>query len=106
VSKAVVTCALTGPIATKADNGNLPTRPEEIAEAARSAHAAGAAIVHVNLRDPNGRPTADLEIAQRTVELIEEATPALVQLLTGVGLDVPFEQRERLVEVRLALRVR
>ena len=100
MSSAVFTCALTGPIATKADNPNLPTTPEEIAEAARAAHEAGAAVVHVHLRDERGRPTADLEIAKRTVALIEEATPALVQLSTGVGLDVPFEERELLVQAR------
>ena len=94
MSVAVLTCALTGPIATKADNPNLPTTPEEIAEAARGAHDAGAAVVHVHLRDEQGRPTADLEIARRTVGLIEDACPALVQLSTGVGLDVPFEERE------------
>jgi len=99
-TSAVITCALTGPIATKADNPSLPTTPEEIAEAARGAHEAGAAVVHVHVRDEQGRPTADLEIARRTLGLIAEACPALVQLSTGVGLDVPFEQREQLVEAR------
>jgi uncharacterized protein (DUF849 family) len=97
---AVLTCALTGPIATKADNPNLPVTPEEIADAARGAYEAGAAVVHVHVRDEQGRPTADLEIARRTVGLIEETCPAIVQLSTGVGLDVPFEERERLVEAR------
>lgn len=97
---AVVTAALTGPIATKADNPCLPTTPEEIAEAARGAFEAGAAVVHVHVRDGQGRPTADLETARRTVGLIEEACPALIQLSTGVGLDVPFEEREGLVEAR------
>lgn len=100
MSSAVITCALTGPIATKADNPNLPVTPEEIAEAARGAHDAGAAVVHVHVRDAEGRPTADLQIARRTVGLIEEACPALVQLSTGVGLHVPFEEREQLVEAR------
>jgi uncharacterized protein (DUF849 family) len=100
MSGAVITCALTGPIATKADNPNLPTTPEEIAAAARGAHEAGAAVVHVHVRDEEGRPTADLGIARRTLALIEEECPALVQLSTGVGLDVPFEQREQLVEAQ------
>jgi uncharacterized protein (DUF849 family) len=100
MSGAVITCALTGPIATKADNPNLPTTPEEIAAAARGAYEAGAAVVHVHVRDEEGRPTADLDTARRTLTLIEEACPALVQLSTGVGLDVPFEQREQLVEAR------
>jgi 3-keto-5-aminohexanoate cleavage enzyme len=52
------------------------------------------------VRDEQGRPTADLELARRTVALIEEACPALIQLSTGVGLDVPFAERERLVEAR------
>ncbi len=97
---AVLTAALTGPIATKADNPALPTTPEEIAKAARGAYEAGAAVVHVHVRDEDGRPTADPKVARRTVGLIEEACPALVQLSTGVGLSVPFEEREKLVEVR------
>ncbi len=100
MSSAVITAALTGPIATKDDNPNLPTTPEEIAAAAAGAHAAGAAVVHVHIRDEAGRPTADLGIARRTVGLIEESCPALVQLSTGVGLEVPFAAREQLVDAR------
>jgi uncharacterized protein (DUF849 family) len=97
---AVLTTALTGPLATKADNAALPVTPEEIAAAAKDAHEAGAAVVHVHLRDADQRPTADVEIARRTVGLIEEACPALVQLSTGVGLGVPLEERAKLVEVQ------
>lgn len=100
MSSAVITAALTGPIATKSDNPSLPTSPEEIAAAAAGAHVAGAAVVHVHVRDERGAPTADLETARRTVGLIQEACPALIQLSTGVGLEVPFEERERLVEAR------
>ncbi|TQM43862.1 3-keto-5-aminohexanoate cleavage protein [Pseudonocardia cypriaca] len=97
---AVVTVAPTGPIATKADNPNLPTRPHEIADAVAEAYAAGAAVAHLHLRDEHDRPTADPDIARRTIDLIEERCPIIVQLSTGVGLDVPFEERERLVELR------
>jgi uncharacterized protein (DUF849 family) len=100
MSAAVITAALTGPIATKADNPALPTSPEEIAAAAAAAYDAGAAVVHVHVRDEQGSPTADLEIARRTVALIEARCPALVQLSTGVGLGVEFEAREKLVLAR------
>jgi 3-keto-5-aminohexanoate cleavage enzyme len=100
MSAAVITAALTGPIATKVDNPRLPTSPEEIATAAANAHEAGAAVVHVHVRDELGRPTADLEIARRTVGLIEESCPALVQLSTGVGAGVPMKAREALVLAR------
>jgi 3-keto-5-aminohexanoate cleavage enzyme len=100
VTAPIITAALTGPIATKDDHPGLPVTPEEIAQAAVDAHAAGAAIVHVHLRDAAGRPTADAEIARRTVGLIEDRCPVLVQLSTGVGLDVPLSVRRHLVEVR------
>lgn len=98
--EAIITAALTGPIATKADNPHLPTSPEEIAVAAVGAADAGAAIVHLHLRDDAGGPTADLQVARRTVGLIEERSSVMIQLSTGVGLTVPFEEREKLVEAR------
>jgi 3-keto-5-aminohexanoate cleavage enzyme len=97
--KAVITAALTGGTSTKADNPNLPTSPDEIAAAAKDAWEAGAAIVHLHLRDPDEAPTADLEIARRTVGLVEESCGAIIQLSTGVGLGVSFEDRAALVEV-------
>jgi 3-keto-5-aminohexanoate cleavage enzyme len=103
MSTAVITAALTGPIATKQDNPALPTTPEEIAAEAQASWEAGAAIVHVHVRDAEGRPTADLELARRTVSLIEDRCPALIQLSTGVGLDVPFEEREQIVESQPAM---
>lgn len=103
MNPAVLTTALTGPLATKDDNAALPVTPEEIAAAAKDAYEAGAAVVHVHLRDADQRPTADLEIARRTIGLIEETCPVLVQLSTGVGLGVPLEERSKLVEVKPAM---
>jgi len=101
---AVLTAALTGPIATKDDNPHLPTTPEEIAAAAVAAHDAGAAVAHIHLRDEHGRPTADLAVAERIVGLIDESgSDVLVQLSTGVGLTVPYEERMRIVEARPAM---
>jgi 3-keto-5-aminohexanoate cleavage enzyme len=96
----VITVAPTGPIAGKADNPHLPTQPAEIAEAVGQAYDAGASIAHIHVRDAQDRPTADLDIARRTMELIAERCPILIQLSTGVGLSVPFEERAALVELR------
>jgi 3-keto-5-aminohexanoate cleavage enzyme len=96
----VLTVAPTGPIASKVDNPALPTQPEEIAAAVASAYALGAAVAHIHLRDTDDRPTADLDTARRTMDLIAERCPILIQLSTGVGLSVPFEEREKLVELR------
>lgn len=95
-----LTAALTGPIATKADHPELPCTPREIAKAAADAREAGAAIVHVHVRDEHGMPTADLETAHRVVEAINESCDALIQLSTGVGLDVEYAERAKLIEAR------
>lgn len=100
---AVLTTALTGPLATKAHNAALPVTPEEIAASAKEAHEAGAAVVHVHLRDADQRPTADIETGRRVLGLIEETVPMLIQLSTGVGLGVPLEERSKLVELKPAM---
>jgi 3-keto-5-aminohexanoate cleavage enzyme len=97
---AVITVAPTGPIASKADNPALPTQPEEIADAVHQAYLAGAAVAHIHLRDSLDQPTADLNIARRTMDLIAERCPVLIQLSTGVGLGVPFAERAALLELR------
>jgi len=99
----IITVAPTGPIASKSDNPSLPTQPMEIADQVAEAYEAGAAVAHLHFRDRQDRPTADLAIARQTVEAIAERCPILVQLSTGVGLTVPFEEREALVELRPAM---
>jgi 3-keto-5-aminohexanoate cleavage enzyme len=96
----IVTVAPTGPLATTAQNDSLPVTPEQIAVAATRAHAAGASVVHVHVRDEQQRPSADLDTARRTLELIRDSSPIHIQLSTGVGFGVPFEDRARLVELR------
>ena len=100
MSKVIVTAALTGPMAMKSDNAGLPVTPREIAIAATEAYAAGATVAHVHVRDAAGLPTADVDIARDAIERIQDASPILVQLSTGVGALVPLEERARLVELR------
>lgn len=96
----IITVATTGPIATKADNPHLPTTPEEIAAQVHDAYKAGAAVAHIHVRDEQQRPTADLKTSQRVIDLIQERCPILIQLSTGVGLSVSYEDREKLVELK------
>ena len=51
-TSAIITCAPTGAIHTPTMSAALPITPEQIAEAALGAAAAGAAIVHLHVRDP------------------------------------------------------
>ena len=70
-NKVIVTCALTGSVHTPTMSEYLPITPEEIAQQAIDAAAAGAAILHLHARNPeDGRPTPDPEIFQRFVPRI------------------------------------
>ena len=101
MNSVIITAALTGGFGTKDEIPNLPMTPEEIAESARESYEAGAAVAHVHLRDDQGRATADLDIARRTVEAIREKCPeVIINLSTGASTVVPFEERMRLVELK------
>src|SRR3712207_8443288 len=55
----IITCALTGGIHGKEANPNLPEQPDEIVEQGVAAWRAGAAILHVHARNPDGSNTMD-----------------------------------------------
>ena len=96
----IITASLTGPAATKKDTPAMPGTPEEIAESAKGAYEAGAAVIHIHLRE-NDDFTADLDVARRTVELVREKCPGIVQLSTGGGM--PYEDRMKIVEAKPAM---
>jgi len=56
--KIIITCAITGAIHTPSMSPYLPVTPQQIAEAAIAAAEAGAAIVHLHARDPEGLEVA------------------------------------------------
>ncbi|MFX8805383.1 3-keto-5-aminohexanoate cleavage protein, partial [Acinetobacter baumannii] len=47
-----ITCAVTGNLTTRDQHPGLPVTPEEIADASLAAAEAGAAVVHIHVRDP------------------------------------------------------
>ena len=82
--KVIITCAVTGAIHTPSMSPQLPVTPDEIADAALGAAAAGAAILHLHARDPdNGRPTQDPEVFARFLPRIKDGTDAVVNITTG-----------------------
>ena len=96
----IITASLTGPAALKKDNPAMPGSPEEVAEAALGAYEAGAAVIHIHLRD-NDDFSTDLDVAHRTVELVREKCPGIVQLSTGGAME--YEDRMKLVEAKPAM---
>ena len=96
----VITCALTGGIHGKEANPALPEQPDEIVEQGIDAWRAGAAVLHVHARNPDGSNTMDPEIYSELHERLCAETDAVVQLTTGGSPRLSVE--ERITTVRLA----
>src|SRR5512144_525187 len=71
-NKLLVTVAPTGAESAKEDVPQLPTTLEELVETAQRCEAAGAAMVHVHIRDDEHRPTLDLGRLTETVDALHE----------------------------------
>ncbi|SMP42814.1 3-keto-5-aminohexanoate cleavage protein [Anoxynatronum buryatiense] len=69
--KVIITAALTGAMTPKEMNPHIPLTPEEIAEDAYQCWKAGAAVVHLHMRDEAGLGTMDKEKFKKTIELIK-----------------------------------
>jgi uncharacterized protein (DUF849 family) len=83
----IVTCAVTGNLTTPEMTPHLPVSPRQIADSALEAAEAGAAQVHLHVRDPaTGRPSMELDLYREVVERIRERnTEVVVNLTTGPG---------------------
>ncbi|MBI4569462.1 MAG: 3-keto-5-aminohexanoate cleavage protein [Planctomycetes bacterium] len=80
----VITAALTGVLANRAQCAAIPYTPEEIAEEARRAHDAGAAVAHIHARDPEtGAMTFDPEVYRRIRVEVERRCPIIINWSTG-----------------------
>ena len=85
-----ITCAVTGAGATTQRSALVPVAPPQIAEAALEAARAGAAIVHIHVRDPaTGGPARDPALYREVVEQIRSSDVDVVLNLTaGMGGDL------------------
>ena len=92
--KLIITCALTGSAVFPSQTPYLPITPDQIADEAYKAYKAGAAIVHVHVRDPETAiPTADLNIWRETLTKIKEKCDVVICVTTGGGPGMTAEER-------------
>jgi len=92
----IVTCAVTGAGDTVGRHPAIPVTPEEIAKAALEAAQAGAAIVHIHVRDPEtGKADRSLHFYREVVERIRARNEDVILNLTaGMGGDFVPDERE------------
>jgi len=91
MEKLVITAAICGAEVTKEHNPAIPYTIEELVREAKSAYDAGAAIIHLHVREDDGTPTQSKDRFEAAINAIQEACPkAIIQPSTGgaVGMDV------------------
>jgi uncharacterized protein (DUF849 family) len=93
--KCILTCALTGGATFPQQSKYIPVTPDQISDNAKAARKAGAAIVHLHVRDPKtGMPSADLKIWKENLQKIKQkADDLIVCCTTGGGMGMTPDQR-------------
>ncbi|MBW3662104.1 MAG: 3-keto-5-aminohexanoate cleavage protein [Actinobacteria bacterium] len=91
----VVTCAISGAVTTKQQHDAIPYTPEEYGKEARGARDAGAAVVHIHARTPDGTPTWEVEHYRAITDAILEAAPDIIINYSTGAVGVPLETRLR-----------
>jgi uncharacterized protein (DUF849 family) len=91
-SKVIVTAALTGVLATREQCPAIPYTPREIGEEASRAVDAGAAIVHIHARNPQGGAEWSVETFAEIFNEVRARTDVIVNFSTG-AVGIPAEER-------------
>jgi 3-keto-5-aminohexanoate cleavage enzyme len=93
MDKLIITAALSGAEVTREQQPALPITPEEIAAAAEACAQAGASIVHVHARRPDGTPTQDKEVYRQIIAAVRERCDVIVQVSTGGAVGMTASER-------------
>jgi uncharacterized protein (DUF849 family) len=85
-----ITCAITGSGDTVGKSPHVPVTPQQVAESAIDAARAGAAVVHIHVRDPQtGKGSRSTELYAEVVERIRDSgTDVVLNLTAGMGGDL------------------
>jgi uncharacterized protein (DUF849 family) len=87
-SEVIISCAITGSGDTANKHPNLPITPKQIAEAALEAAKEGAAVAHMHVREPDGKPSRNLEYYKEVADRIRSSdTDVVINFTTGMGGD-------------------
>lgn len=89
----VITAALVGAETTREQTPYLPLTAEEIAEDAARCREAGAAMVHLHVRDAAGRASQDAELFRQAIAAIRRRSDVLIQVSTGGAVGMSVEER-------------
>lgn len=98
--KAIISAALTGVLATRDQCPAIPYTPKEIGEEAKRAADAGAAIVHIHARTPEGGPDWSVETFAEIFSEVRARTDVIINFSTGAVGVAPEERVRHISELR------
>jgi uncharacterized protein (DUF849 family) len=100
-TEVIVTCALTGAGDTVGRSPHVPVTPAQIAAGAVEAANAGAAVVHIHVRDiETGSPSRDVALYREVVQRVKASgVDVVINLTAGMGGDLVIDQEDPLKPV-------
>ena len=96
----LITVASTGAESEKSAVPALPVTLDELVTTAKECSAAGAAMIHVHIRDADAQPTLDPGRLKDTVQALRDSSDLIVQLSTGGAVTDPYDRRLAVLDAR------
>ncbi len=92
-SELILTAAIVGAETTRQQTKWLPITAQEIADEAARCREAGASVIHLHVRNPDGSPTQSRERFAEVIEAIRTKTDCVIQVTTGGAVGMSGEER-------------
>jgi 3-keto-5-aminohexanoate cleavage enzyme len=89
----ILTAAIVGAEVTRAQNPHVPLSAAEIADEAARCRDAGAAVIHLHVRNPDGTPSQSSALFKEAIEAIRRKTDVIVQTSTGGAVGMSLDER-------------
>jgi 3-keto-5-aminohexanoate cleavage enzyme len=89
----VITAAIVGAETTREQNPHLPITADEIGEEAKRCAEAGVSVIHLHVRDAEGRPSQDAALFRDAIRAIRARTDVIVQASTGGAVGMTVDER-------------
>jgi len=100
VADVILTAAIVGAEITREQTPHLPITAEEIADEAARCREAGAAVIHLHVRNDDGSPTQSRERFAEAIEKIRAKTDCIVQVSTGGAIGMTIDERAQPLDCR------
>lgn len=89
----ILTAAIVGAEVTRAQTPHLPITPDEVASEAARCREAGAAVIHLHVRNDDGSNTQSKERYAEVIDAIRKKTDCIIQTTTGGAVGMSIEER-------------